>query len=187
MRRAPALPTLLHERPPGGDVSNEPMSEAPPQLERAYHDALAALGRRALSREELAARLVRRGHAESTAERVLERLSAAGLIDDEMLARDVAASTVARTPAAARLVADRLRRRGIDTECAERVSHEVTDGTPDLQGALRVARAQLRTSRETSGPGVIRRVATALARRGYDEETVEAAMRELGLLDDLDA
>ncbi|MHC5003201.1 MAG: hypothetical protein ACYTJ0_08760 [Planctomycetota bacterium] len=147
----------------------------------ARRDALAALSTRGLSRRELLDRLVARGHDPQCAEGVVAALAAAGLQDDQALAESVCRVTRRSSPAAPELLRERLRRRQVDDETAQTAVETAMSGVDLVEEAVRLGRQRLRGGRQTDPATALRRVAAALARRGFDEDTVLEALRRLGL------
>ncbi|HEX6701938.1 MAG TPA: RecX family transcriptional regulator [Gaiellaceae bacterium] len=130
------------------------------------HEALeastAALRHRDLSAQELEARLRRRRVAPAGREEALSTLRCAGLVDDDRVARSRARALADRGYGDAAIRAD-LERRGIDSAAAEAAVAELA---PEHERAAGLV--------EKRGGGV--RTARLLARRGFTEDVVEAAM-----------
>lgn len=119
-----------------------------------------ALARRELSRAELAARLERRHVAPRDREETLAAVARAGLQDDRRVAQARAEQLATRGYGNLAIRAD-LEQRGLTGE--------------DIEAALVALEAELpRALRFGAGGGGGARAAQALARRGFDEETVEA-------------
>ena len=119
-----------------------------------------ALVRRELTRAELTERLERRNIAPRDREEALAAVARAGLQDDRRVARARAAQLAARGYGNTAIRAD-LDQRGLSGEDADAALAELE---PELPRALRFS--------ARSGNGV--RTAQALARRGFEEGTIEA-------------
>jgi regulatory protein len=159
------------------DAAAESALRAAASVDAAERRALRLIGRRPRSRSELGRRLDEWGVSDAEAAGVLDRLAAIGLVDDDALAGAVVSAR--RTDGYGRLrVRHDLGRLGIDRETT--AVHAATTA----EAELRRARAALGSRRApaTGDPAGIRRAAAYLARRGFDADTVSAA---LGL--DLDA
>jgi regulatory protein len=139
--------------------------------------ALRLLGRRALSRRELAERLARRGFPPAAIRTEVRRLEAAGLLDEQAVAAAVVAGTL-RRGAGRRMAAAALRRR--------RVAREVADGAlsaldPEEEQAA-LAQAVARAARRHPGferlPEVRRKVVRYLLARGFGAGEIRAALAE---------
>lgn len=152
----------------------------------ARRDGLTRLGRRACTRVEMQDHLTRKGHPRPVVERVVDDLAEEGWLDDLTTARDAARNLVRRQPATAALIVETLRARGIDGAEAERVAEETLEGVDLLEAALALARRRLATARAASPSARARRLATALGRRGFDDDTIATVLERLGLLTDRD-
>lgn len=131
-----------------------------------------ALGRRALSRAEVAKRLDEHGVEPEHRDAALERLEREGAIDDRALAASVAERVRSRRKAGARMVEQELARRGIAEE--DRAAAPSDDD--ELERAVAVAEQRLRRG---SIDGVVeRRVAGMLARRGFASGICRRAIEE---------
>ena len=151
------------------------------ELGKARKAALAALGRRALSRGELTLRLEAKGHEAEIIAMVLDELETDGWLDDRAYARSVAHELTRRKPASRRLLMQRLQARQIDVEVAAMVADEVAEADEPTAEAERFARERLRSMGSLPPATAARRIAGALARRGFDAETIEAVLSELEL------
>jgi regulatory protein len=112
---------------------------------------------------------------------VLDRLAAVGLVDDIEYARAYLAERWGRRPAGLRRLEQDLKRRGIATadlaEARARIEAERGE-TDEVASALRaIAQAERRYAK--LDPRVRRqRLYALLARRGFDSDTILAALRE---------
>jgi len=133
------------------------------------HEALAASARalrhRDLSARRLEVRLERRAVAPADRARALETLTRAGLLDDERFARGRATALAARGYGDAAIGFD-LERQGVAAELATGVLEELE---PERDRAARVA----------SAAGGAARAARVLARRGFGEDAIEAAVGDV--------
>ena len=139
-------------------------------LEAAHRAALRALGRRAHARLDLRRRLLQKQHPPAAVDGALDRLAAAGLLDDARFAREYAATRATRGGGrgAARLVRD-LVTQGVDRRVAEEAARAaLADEGVDPDVAARVVAE--RRARQLAGlPGPVRRrrLLAFLARRGF--------------------
>jgi len=147
----------------------------------AYDKALKLLARRDHFRAELAEKLRRKSFEQDDIDRAVERLDTLGLLDDEALAgRFVEFRSVDRGWGPHRLMME-LRRRGVDSNLAERVSRiagELHDRA--LEAAVRKVevRAKRRWWRLPEGRA---RLVKSLIARGF---TTDVAYRAVGRLAD---
>lgn len=147
------------------------------QRSTARRDAERLLARKAASARQLGDRLAALGHAPSIVAEIVAIYRASGAIDDARLAESAAARARTRGRSA-RAIEDDLRARGIDATTARTAI--LTGDTGDAARALAFARSRLRPSL-LALPATTRRrrLAGMLARRGYDETTIESVLDEL--------
>jgi regulatory protein len=138
--------------------------------------ALRLLGARARSREELRRRLTQAGFEGEAIDQALSDLEAAGLIDDERFARELARYELGRRSVGRRAAVASLRRKGVGPDLAERV---VEDLAPDDEEgrAVEVARHRLTRLSGLAEDVAYRRLVGFLQRRGYDARVAHAACK----------
>ncbi len=132
--------------------------------------ALRLIAVRPRSRAELARRMGEWGLSEAAASAVLERLAAIGAVDDGVLAAAVVSSRRAHAYGRLRVDADLERLR---VEPAARAVAE-TGAADELERARRALEA--RGAPDPRDPAGLRRAAGFLHRRGFDADTVAAAL-----------
>jgi len=154
---------------------------APTDVEAAREAALRLMERVRRTRSELARKLREREFDDATVAGALDRLAAVGLVDDVEYARAYLAERWGRRAAGWRRLEADLRKKGVaagDIAAARaRLEHE-TGGADEVtlakrviaQSARRLARLEPRLRRQ--------RLWALLARRGFDGEVIEQAMRE---------
>jgi regulatory protein len=133
---------------------------------QALEAALKALSRRELSHAELVARLERSGIDSKDAELASSRLTQAGYQSDERAAEERARVLAARLQGDLAIRVD-LRRRGISEVEVESALEGI-----DPESARAAALARRSSSAE--------QLARALHRKGYTDDTIEAALRIAG-------
>jgi regulatory protein len=140
-------------------------------LDRLEGRLLRLLAVRWRSRSELAARLATWGATETGAAQLLARLERQGLLDEQRLAADISRDLRRRGHGRVR-AAFELERLEVDEEVAgEAVGVHAKDDA--------AAAAQLLERRYGVGPydaPTCRRAAAVLARRGFDEDTIERVL-----------
>ena len=158
---------------PAGDRDRDP--------DACREKALTLLERTRRTRSDLTKRLRDHGFEFTTIAQVLERLAEVGLVDDVEYARAYLSERWGRRPAGLRRLEQDLRRRGIapaDIIAArERIETERGE-TDEVASALRaIGQAERRYAK--LDPRVRRqRLYAMLLRRGFDGDTIEAALRE---------
>jgi len=139
--------------------------------------ALRLLGHRARSRAELRKRLIGRKYPPPAVEACIERLAAAGLLDDERFAQDVVTDRLRHKPKGRSGLRRDLLVKGIDPATAERVVRQVV--TDEGETELSLARAAARKFRSRPGeppPATRRRLGQFLQRRGFSSESITAVV-----------
>ena len=152
-----AIPPLVYER----------LQELA-DLEAAQAAALRAINRRAHARLDLRRRLLQKQHPAPAVDAALERLSAAGLIDDMRFAFDYAAAKARRGRGPARLIRD-LQAQGVERRLAEdAVRRSLAAEGVDLETTVR-ALVEKRTKQLAGLPPQVqkRKLIAFLRRRGF--------------------
>ena len=153
--------------------------------EAAYRVALRVLGARPRSLRETLRALRDKGHEFRAATHAVQRLEAAGLLDDDAFARHFARTRSARGHGAVRLVAD-LRARGVDGSVAERAVQETleAEGPDPVSQARDLARKRSTQLGDLPRDVKRRRLMAYLGRRGFRgyefSKVIEEALGESG-------
>ncbi len=149
-------------------------------LEAAHRAALRALARRAHARFDLRRRLLQKQHPPAAVDGALERLSAAGLLDDARFAADYAAAKARRGRGPARLIGDLLVQ-GVDRRMAEEaVRAALAAEGVDPAEAVRVL-AEKRARQLAGLPPTVkkRRLTAFLIRRGFSGGAIREVVESL--------
>lgn len=139
---------------------------------------LRLLTARAHTRKELADALRRRHVPAEAAEAVLERMTEVGLVDDTQFARSWVESRQQRRQLSRTSLRQELQRKGVDRDVLEDALGEVSR-EDEHQAARALADKKLRALRGLDPVVQRRRIAGALARRGFSGEVTGAVLREL--------
>ena len=139
--------------------------------------ALRQLTVRARTKDELRRALARRHVPGEATDEVLERFEEVGLLDDAAYARDWVASA-GRRLRSRRVLGQELAGKGIDREVIDEVMAEVS-GDDEYAVALRVAERRLPGLAGLDPATRYRRLAGALARRGFDAQVVSRVVRDV--------
>jgi regulatory protein len=149
-------------------------------IEAAHRAALRALARRAHARFDLRRRLLQKQHPAAAVDRALDRLSAAGLLNDAQFATAYAVAKARRGRGPARLVRD-LETQGIDRRVAEdAVRTSLAAEGIDPAAAVRALAAK--RAKQLSGlPPVVRkrRLVAFLVRRGFASGEIREVVESL--------
>ncbi len=147
---------------------------------------LDALTGQARSRQELRDKLAKRDVPADLAERLLDRFTEVGLVDDQAFARSWVESRQRSRGLARRALAQELRRKGVDDETA-RTALDDLDPADEEEAARTLVRKKLRSLRGVDRTTATRRLAGLLARKGYPAAMAFAVVREeLGAAEDDD-
>ncbi|WP_338155524.1 regulatory protein RecX [Arsenicicoccus dermatophilus] len=129
------------------------------------------------SRAQLAAKLRQRDCPEDVIERVLDRMTEVGLVDDEAYAGMLVRTRQATKGLARRALAHELRTKGIDQELAVAALEEI-DPDEERRVARRLVDKKLRTMGGLGADVQTRRLAGMLARKGYSGDVAYAVIRD---------
>lgn len=145
------------------------------------------LGTRPRTRWELERRLRRAGVEDAVIELTLGRLAELGYVDDVAFARWWAEQRDRHAPRGRRMVEAELRQRGVERTAIEamRESWDEPERAPGDEGlpSTDAERATVALDRHLRGrpvpddPKAVQRIGMFLVRRGFDPETVRAAIR----------
>lgn len=133
---------------------------------------------RAHSRYELEQALAKRQTDPAVARAVLDRLTEVGLVDDRSFAEAWVSSRQERKKLSRRALRDELTRKRIDREIVDDVLAEV-DADDEYAAAYALAEGKARTMRGLAPEVRWRRLAGALARRGFSAGVVTRVLGEL--------
>lgn len=149
-------------------------------ISRTYDRAMMMLAARGRASGELKRLLVRKGEEPRVVSAVIERLFAAGFLDDDAFARQFARSK-STTGTSRRRIEQELGRKGIDRGVASTaVSETFAEEQVDEGIAIdRAAEKKLRTLMKVDHQTRRRRLYSYLARRGFDPDAINGVMRRL--------
>ncbi|MCX6071237.1 MAG: regulatory protein RecX [Chloroflexi bacterium] len=144
-------------------------------LQAATHQALRLISRRPRSESELRQGWERRGVAPEVQQAALEHLRQSRQVDDAAFAATWVENREAFRPRSARALRSELRRKGV----AEEAITSAVEGVDESDAAYRAAQRFARRAEGLAEEEFIRRVSGQLARRGFDWETIRAAVRRV--------
>lgn len=156
-------------------------SRATVEPSRTYARSLDMLARAPRSVDDLRRRLLRKGEAESDVRAAIERLTAAGLVDDAAYARAFVRSKVSSQGFSRRRLQQELAKRGVARDIADAAIIEVLHDDEVDEGANieRAALKKLRTLHGLDEETRRRRLYAYLGRRGYSVDQVRAVLERL--------
>lgn len=139
--------------------------------------ALRLLEIRARSRHELAQALAKKGVPDDVAEEVLDRYEEVGLVDDTQFA-GLWVEGQQRRMKSSRVLRQELRLKGVDNEVISEALSETPDDA-DHQAALAFATKRVRSMGGLEPQVRYRRLAGALARRGFSGDITRRVLDEV--------
>ncbi len=151
--------------PPSTSESAEPKRE-----EQARDLCLRLLTARARTRVELHGQLTKRGYPDDVIDRVLDRLSEVGLVNDADFAEQWVRSRRTNAGKGKRALAAELRTKGVDNDVIAEALADIDAGA-ERQRAEQLVRDKLRREKlgDDDDTKVARRLVGMLARRGYSQ------------------
>jgi regulatory protein len=161
------------EPPP--DVQFEGPDADPESVARTI--LLDALTGQARSRKELRDKLAKKDVPADLAERLLDRFTEIGLVDDEAFARSWVESRQRSRGLARRALAQELRRKGVADDTVRSALDDL-DPAQEEQAARTLVRKKLRSLRGVDQATATRRSAGLLARKGYPPGLAFRVVRE---------
>jgi regulatory protein len=148
-----------------------PSTSEPSRDEQARALCLRLLTARARSRAELAGQLTKRGYPDDVSDRVLDRLTEVGLLDDVDFAEQWVHSRLVNAGKGKRALAAELHTKGVDKEVITSVLGGINPAA-ERGRAEELVRKKLRRenlSDESADAKVTRRLVGMLARRGFSQ------------------
>lgn len=161
--------------------SGSQRSPRSPRPGTTYSRSLDMLARAPRSACDLRRRLLLKGEPESDVDATIERLEAAGLLDDAAYARAFVRSKVSSQGFSRRRLQQELAKRGVARDISEAAITEVLhdDDVDEAANVERVARKKLSTLKGLAAETQHRRLSSYLARRGYDVDAVRDVVEKL--------
>jgi len=149
-----------------------------PEALKAKHAAVKMLATRARTRHYLQERLEKQGHSTGAIQTALDALVEVGYVDDQQYARDRIEGVLNKSRQWRPALVQVLRREGIDADLAEKTVAERLADVNQREWAGEVARERLRTTNTSDTDSARRKTGAYLARRGFDTESIIAALEE---------
>lgn len=169
------------EEPASGEPRDAGRDPDADPVEVARTIVLDRLTTRAHTRQELAQILAKKNVSSDAADHVLARMEEVGLIDDAAFAESWVESRQQRRHLSKRALRMELQRKGVDRDEVDAALDQV-DRSDERGAAEALARKKVRTMARLEPHVRRRRLAGALARRGFGSDVVSDVLREV--LDD---
>jgi regulatory protein len=138
-------------------------------VEQAYNQALDYLSYRPRSQAEIVSYLRRHDIPDTQAEAVVERLTAAGLVNDEAFAQFWVENRERFRPRGPRALRYELQRKGIGQEAID----QALEGVDPSAGAYQAAAKKAQQLRQLDQREFYRKLVDYLARRGFDYDVAK--------------
>lgn len=161
----------------GREVKETAVTEAVERdaLKEAMDTAIKLLTRKDQSEAQLRRALAEFGR--KAADEVVEKCREWGYLDDRRLAEGIVGDSIRLKKLGPRRIRQELRKRGIDEELAEEVRQErASDEAPLVERAIEALETKRRSYGRLDEQTARRRAMGFLQRRGFDYETVRAAV-----------
>jgi len=151
--------------------------------DKAMRAAMNRLNRRMMSRKQLADKLKELEHAPNIIEKVCARLLEVQVLDDTAYGRALIRQTMARKPAGPKLLYVKLMQKGLDRQLITQLVEEACQGEDHHQtqcdAAVKLIKSKLKSMRKLEAHVRKRRLWGALARRGFESQTIQDAMQQM--------
>lgn len=137
-----------------------------------------------MSRAKLTDALMRRWNDAEAVQHVIQQLAKARILDDAAFAQEAIRQELAKSPAAPPALVRRLATLGVDESIARREVDRALTDRDEKDDIRALARKRLNAMSPNLSPEAkARRLAGALARRGFDAELVHDVVREVCMSD----
>jgi regulatory protein len=155
------------------------MTDSKPSRRSTYERALDMLEARARGVTELRRLLIKKGEPPDDVDAAIERLRAAGVLDDANFARQLTRSKALGGGHSRRRIQQELAKRGVARDVSDAAIEEVfeEEGVDESASIERVARKKLRTLTGLDVTTQKRRLFAYLARRGYNSDAIARVVR----------
>jgi regulatory protein len=157
---------------------HDPVEGEPDPESVARTIVLRKLAAQARTREELRKALSAKQVPDAAADRVLDRMEAVGLVDDTAFAHDWVQSRQQRRHLSRGALRRELGAKGVDPADVEAALEQV-DGDDEIRAARLLAQKKLRSMAGVEPQVRYRRLAGALARRGFSAGIVHRVLSEV--------
>ncbi len=145
---------------------------------KAYNMTLNYLKYRMRSQREIEAYLKRKGFDYENIERVVEKLKEYDLIDDEAFAKALMRDTVSAKPVGRRMVAYKLKQKGVPDEIID-MTVELIDDEEEFERARELAQKQYRRYGGCPTTKELHKIGRTMARRGFNWDTINRVLKEV--------
>lgn len=173
---------IRHGLKEGIEVDSEKLAQLAREddAKKALEMALRYLGYRSRSQKEMITYLEGKGFDGDVIDETIDKLKGYGYIDDSAFARDWVAGRMASKPMGKAMIKRELIYKGVEDEVIEEHLGRITqDQEEDRAYALALKYAKRYRNLEPREQ--MHKIGAALARRGFDWETIKGAVRRLNI------
>jgi regulatory protein len=147
-------------------------------VDKACRDGLSRLNRQPMSVRRLRDKLRLRGYDSEVLDAAVADLVGRGALDDEAFGRALVREMVARKPAGPRYLQAKLMQRGLEAALARRlVAEAAPSGDEAVRQAIELVERRRRAMTRLDPATQKRRLWGMLARRGFDGDVIERALK----------
>ena len=167
-----------------GEVLTDELASVLEQAVMRLHIRKAAvklIKRRAYSRGELIKKLQTTCSNSLLIEMVVDDFCNKGAIDDEAYGRNIAISLTQRGPISQSQLKQKLCAHHISQDLAQQIAEQTLAENDPVEAAITFAHKRIKTMQSKPQIVITRRLWAALARRGFDSETIRIVMNKVGL------
>lgn len=167
-----------------GEILTNELASALEQAVMRLHIRKAAvklIKRRAYSRGELINKLQSTISDSHLIEIVVDDLCSKGVIDDEAYGRNITMSLTQRGPISLSQLKQKLCARHINPDLAQQIAEQAFAENDPVEAAVTFVHKRMKTMQSKPQIVITRRLWGALARRGFDSETIRIVLNKVGL------
>jgi len=147
-----------------------------------YHDVYSAairlLNYRLRTKREVVSRLRQKNFPTDVIDRVVKKLDSLRMIDDLRFAEAFVAEKISSKPIGRRELERRLFEKGVSKETALQTISALVDDSKQLELALKAAQTKLRSLKKFASKRKREKLASFLAGRGFDWDTIKRTVRD---------
>ena len=163
----------------GDKLTDERWAELSVQGENraAFNRGIYYISKAMHSKKQIKDYLVKKGYEQPAIDYALDKMSEYGYIDDEAYGRMILSHQINVKHAGTFAAKGELYKKGIPQDIAERILSEYDDDSQFENAAIQYAKLEKKYRRESDERKKRQKIAQAMARRGFDWETIKKAER----------
>lgn len=154
-------------------------------VNKAYGDAVNYLSYQLRTKKEIKDYLYKKEYHRDAVDDVISRLERLHYLDDESYAKSFINTQLRTTANGPRIIEQKMLRKGVPETIVQDKMFEIDQGTL-LENATEFAEKQVRKQKRASFKQMVTKIRQSLYQKGYDNETIEATLKNLELEPDED-